>query len=106
MVVKYMNRVMRKLTFCICENKGADQLRNNREADQCLCLRYPDRTILLHPKSEIPSFEPSTVLERLGLCRTCSEPHCWFSHDVAQMAINNNGTNHGFDASMQLTGLY
>ena len=28
---------MRKRFFCICENKDADQLRGNREADQCLC---------------------------------------------------------------------
>ena len=25
---------MRKQTFCICENKGLDQLRSNYEADQ------------------------------------------------------------------------
>ena len=31
---------MRKLAFCICENKNADQLRGNREADQRLCFRY------------------------------------------------------------------
>ena len=30
--------------FCICENKDADQLRGNREADQRLCFRYTDRT--------------------------------------------------------------
>ena len=26
-------------TLYICENKGADQLRGNREADRCLCFR-------------------------------------------------------------------
>ena len=31
---------MRKLALRICENKDADQLRGNREADQCLC--FPD----------------------------------------------------------------
>ena len=31
---------MRKLTFCLCKNKEADQLRGNREADQPLCFRY------------------------------------------------------------------
>ena len=37
---------------CICENKGADQLRGNREADQQLCFRYTDSTTLyfLNPK--------------------------------------------------------
>ena len=37
---------MRKPDFCICENKDADQLRGNREADQRLCFRYTDTTIL------------------------------------------------------------
>ena len=44
---------MRKPDFCICENKGADQLRGNREADQRLCFRYSDSVIPLLPKSEL-----------------------------------------------------
>ena len=36
---------MGKPTICICKNKGADQLRGNREADQRLCFRYLDSTI-------------------------------------------------------------
>ena len=44
---RYMSRIMRKPTFCICENKDADQLRGNREADQRLCFRYTDSTIPL-----------------------------------------------------------
>ena len=51
----YMSLVMRKPPYCICENKDADQLRSNREADQRLCFRYRDSTILLLPKSEISS---------------------------------------------------
>ena len=47
--VHYMNRIMRKPAFCICENKDADQLRVNREADQRLCFRYIDSTIPLLP---------------------------------------------------------
>ena len=56
---------MRKPAFCICENKGADQLRGNREADQrlCfhreadqrLCFHYIDSTIPLLSKSEMSS---------------------------------------------------
>ena len=42
--------------FCICENKGADQLRGNREAEQRLCFRYTDSTIPLLSKYEISSF--------------------------------------------------
>ena len=44
---------MRKPAFCICENKDADQLRGNREADQRLCFCYMDSTIPLLSKSEI-----------------------------------------------------
>ena len=46
---------MRKPAFCICENKDADQLCGNREADQCLCFCFTDSTIPLLPKSEISS---------------------------------------------------
>ena len=49
---------MRKPDFCLGENKGADQLRGNREADadqlrgnreadQRLCFRYSDSIIPL-----------------------------------------------------------
>ena len=51
-----------KPAFCICENKDADQLRGNREADQHLCFRYTDNTIPLLPKSETPSFHASIHL--------------------------------------------
>ena len=35
---------MRKPAFCICENKGADQMYGGRTADQLLCFRYIDST--------------------------------------------------------------
>ena len=50
-----MSRYVRKLDFCICENKDADQLRGNCEADQRLCFRHLDSTIPLLSKSEISS---------------------------------------------------
>ena len=46
---------MRKPAFSICENKDADQLRGNREADQRLCFCNTDSEIALLPKSEISS---------------------------------------------------
>ena len=69
----YMSRLMGKLTICICENKDADQLRGNREADQRLCFRYSDSTIPLLLKSEISSFQLFSVLVQASLCRTWSE---------------------------------
>ena len=56
---------MRIQTFCICENKDADQLRGNRESDQRLCFGYIDSTMPLLSKSSI-AVQP-------GLCRTRSE---------------------------------
>ena len=51
MVQSYLNRVMGKPAFCRCKNKDADQLHNNCARDQCLCFRYTDRSIPLHPKN-------------------------------------------------------
>ena len=64
---------MRKPTFRICENKDADQLRGNREADQRLCFCYIDSTIPLLSKSDISSLLPSSVAVQPGLCQTMSE---------------------------------
>ena len=49
----HLSHPMGKPTIYICENKDADQLRGNREADQRLCFRSSDSTIPLLLKSEI-----------------------------------------------------
>ena len=54
-----VSRLMIKPAFCICENRGAGQLRSNCAADQRLCFRYKNSTIPLH-------------YEQPGLCRTWS----------------------------------
>ena len=38
---------MRKPVFCICDNKGADQLRGNSAPDQRFCFRSLDSTTTL-----------------------------------------------------------
>ena len=52
-----LSRVMRKPAFCICENKDADQLRGNREADQRLCFatRIVQSLYFLSPKFQFTS---------------------------------------------------
>ena len=64
---------MRKQDFCLGENKGADQLRSNCEADQRLCFRYADSSISLLSKSKISSVLPLSVAAQAGLCQTWSE---------------------------------
>ena len=38
------------MDFCLCKNKGADQLCSNCTADQRFCFCYTDNTIPLLPK--------------------------------------------------------
>ena len=86
-----MNRIVRKPDFCLCENKGADQLRSNCEADQRLCFRYTDSTVSLLLKSEISRFYPSSVDAQLGLCQTWSEtPKTGFL--VSRLTYRNRST--------------
>ena len=54
--ILHTSRDARKPEFCLCENKGADQLRSNCEADQRLCFRYSDSTIPLLLIAQISSF--------------------------------------------------
>ena len=68
-----MSLCVRKPTICMGENKDADQLRGNREADQRLCFRYTDSTF---PPLLIPKFSSSwvsSVTVQAGLCWTWSE---------------------------------
>ena len=64
---------MRKPEFCLGENKGADQLRGNREADQRLCFRYTVSIFPLLLISEISSFYAASGTVHVGLCQTWSE---------------------------------
>ena len=45
--LQHMSRVMKKLDFCLCENKGADQR---------VCFRYSDTKSPLLSKAENSSF--------------------------------------------------
>ena len=67
-----MSPGVRKLTFCICENKDAD----NRVADQRLCFRYLDSTIPLLPKYK--NFQP------LAITSSCT---AWFVSDLVRNHI-------------------
>ena len=75
---------MRKPTICICENKSADQLRSNCEADQRLCFRYMDSTILYFLNPKFPVSSHLLCLCSLICVRPSRKPHCWFSDEAAQ----------------------
>ena len=64
---QHLSRPMGKPTICLGENKDADQLRGNREADQRLCFRYSDSTIPLLLKDRV--FMPGCLVSSLKLNR-------------------------------------
>ena len=81
-----MSRVMRKLDFCLCENKGADQLCSNCEAEQGLCFLYSDSIIPLLLIAKISSLWPASVIVQAGLYCTWSKKNKdQFSHYGAQL---------------------
>ena len=63
-LMAHMSGVLRKPSFCIRDNKDADQLRS---------IRYTNSTIPLLHKSETSSFYTYFVALQPGLCRTWSE---------------------------------
>ena len=75
---------MRKPPFCIyAKTKAQLSFAVTAKLIMPVCFRYTDSTIPLLSKSKITSIKPSSVLVQLGLCRTGSEPRCWFFHEAA-----------------------
>ena len=79
---------MRKPAFCLFENKDADQLRGNREADQRLCFRYTDNTTPL-----LTTYENFKHLANFCDCTArfvsdlVGNPEDRFSHNEAQLCM-------------------
>ena len=71
---------MRKPDFCLGENKGADQLRGNREADHAFVFatRIVQFLFYLNPKFQASSSFLS--LYRPVCVGPGRNPNCWFSH--------------------------
>ena len=102
-----MSRVLRKPTLCKCENKDADKLLGNCEADQWFCFHYLDSTIPQLPKSTISSLSSGCTVWfvsdlvrihivgfltlRLKYWPTCShDQHCGFWPGPTQTRLYNH----------------
>ena len=77
--IEYMSHFMRKQTICIWENKDADQLRGNNEADHAFVFN-----------TQIVQFFYLISSHLLCLCSLVCvgpfrKPHCWFSHNMAYL---------------------
>ena len=82
-----MSRMMRKQTICIGENKDTDQFPANCEADNPFVFTTPIVQFLFFLN---PKFQASSLLLWLYslICvgpQAVWKPHCWFSHETAQM---------------------
>ena len=78
----------------MCENKDADQLCSNCIADQRLCFRDTDSIFPFLPKSEIPIFYASSVVAKVDLCQSWSEPKL--------LVFSHTGSYHNFISTVQL----
>ena len=79
---------MRKPDFCQWENKGADQLHSNCEADRRLCFCYTDSTITLLTYSQY--FKPLAVFcDYTGrfVSDLVGNPEDWFSRVAAYVVL-------------------
>ena len=77
-ILSHLSRALRKLDFCLCENKGPDQLRSNCEADQHLCFLYTDSTLSLLLKSEFQASSLHSEDVQASLCQNWSETSTGF----------------------------
>ena len=79
---------MIKPAFCICENKDADQLRENREADQRLCFatRIVQSLFLLNPKFHASIIDIFCNCTARFVSDLVGNPEDRGSHDEAQLS--------------------
>ena len=82
-----MSRVMRKLAFCISENKVADQLGSNCAADQRLCFHNTSIVQSLYFLN--PKFQASSHLHCTAwfVSDLVGNPEDRFSGDTAHMGL-------------------
>ena len=71
--------VMRKPAFCKCENKDADQLRGDLEADQRLRFQYTDSTT--PPLLKYENSKPPAIF-----CG-CTQPHLYPTWSEVQRPV-------------------
>ena len=103
---------MRNPAFCICENKGADQLRGNREADQRLCFLYIASKIPLLPKYKNSSLQLSSVFLRFVPDLVGNWPEDRFSDNEGHLITDRSNAvlllpfSHFLDISVKLYVVY
>ena len=78
---------MGKSTICLGENKGVDQLRSYCEADRRLCFATQIVQFLFYSNLKFQDSSSFLGLHRSVCVGPGRKPHCWFSHEAAQILI-------------------
>ena len=76
---------MGKPKICICENKGADQVRGNHEADHAFVFATWIVQFLLYLTAKFQASSLLLCLYRPVCVGPVRKPHCWFSHEAAHI---------------------
>ena len=81
---------MGKPTICICENKGADQLRGNLISAFVFATRafvFATRIVqfLLYLNPKFQASSSFLCFYRSVCVGPVRKPHCWFSHEAAHL---------------------
>ena len=76
---------MGKPTICICETKGADQLRGKLISAFVFATRIEQFLLYLTPKFQVSSL--LLCLYRPVCVGPVRKPHCWFSQEAAHIWI-------------------
>ena len=80
---------MGKPTICIGENKDADQLLGNREADERLCFRNRIVQFFFNLNPKLQASSSFLRLYRPVCVGPVRKPHCWCSNDHSRMTKKN-----------------
>ena len=91
-----MSLVVRKLAFCICENKDTDQLCGNHEADQRLCFCHMDTQSFYFLNTKFQASSHLLGCTAWFVSDLVGNPKYQFSHNEAHifLAEKNKGTKH------------
>ena len=81
---------MGKPTICIGENKDADQLRGNREADQRFVFATRIVQFLFYLNPIFQTSSSFLCLYRPVCVGPVRKPHCWLSHEAAHLMRKEN----------------
>ena len=83
--VAHLSRIMRKTTFFMCENKGADQLGSNCKADHTFVFATHILQFLYFLNPKFPASSHLLCLYSSVCVEPVQKPHSWFPHDTAHL---------------------